>query len=83
MLRASLAWAGGIRIDHILGLQRLWVIPEGEKPTDGAYLHFPLADLLRLVTLEAHRHGRSSSARISAPCRAACARSSPGAASSA
>jgi 4-alpha-glucanotransferase len=57
MLRASLAWAGGVRIDHILGLHRVWVVPEGAPPTDGAYLHFPMEDLLRLVCLESRRHG--------------------------
>jgi 4-alpha-glucanotransferase len=57
MLRASLRWAGGIRIDHILGFHRVWVVPEGAPPTEGAYLHFPLDDLLRLVTLESRRHG--------------------------
>jgi 4-alpha-glucanotransferase len=56
MLRASLSWAGGVRIDHILGLHRIWVIPEGAPPTEGAYLHFPLDDLLRLVTLESALH---------------------------
>lgn len=56
MLRASLRWAGGIRIDHILGFHRVWVVPEGALPAEGAYLHFPLDDLLRLVTLESRRH---------------------------
>jgi 4-alpha-glucanotransferase len=57
MLRASLRWSGGIRIDHILGFHRVWVVPEGAPPTEGAYLHFPLDDLLRLVALESRRHG--------------------------
>lgn len=56
MLQANLAHAGGIRIDHIMGLQRLWVIPKGGEPQDGAYLRYPLTDLLRLLALESHRH---------------------------
>ena len=54
MLRASLRHAGGMRIDHVMGLARLWVIPAGGS--EGAYLRFPLEDLLRLVKLESWRH---------------------------
>jgi 4-alpha-glucanotransferase len=54
MLRASLRHAGGVRIDHVMSLARLWVIPEGSA--EGAYLRFPLDDLLRLVKLESWRH---------------------------
>jgi 4-alpha-glucanotransferase len=56
MLRAAMRHAGGVRIDHALGLRRLWVIPEGQEATDGAYLAFPQTDLLRLIALESHRH---------------------------
>ncbi|WEK07132.1 MAG: 4-alpha-glucanotransferase [Candidatus Pseudomonas colombiensis] len=56
MLRANFAHAGGLRIDHVMGLQRLWVIPLDAPPCDGAYLYYPVDDLLRLLTLESHRH---------------------------
>lgn len=56
-VRAALAHAGGVRIDHALGLRRLWVIPDGADPKDGCYLRYPFDDLLRLLALEAHRAG--------------------------
>jgi 4-alpha-glucanotransferase len=56
MLRAAFTLAGGIRIDHILGLRRLWLVPDGESARDGAYLRYPLDDLLRLIALESWRH---------------------------
>jgi 4-alpha-glucanotransferase len=55
MLRANLPQGGGIRIDHAFGLQRLWVIPQGRPASEGAYLSYPFADLLRLLKLEAWR----------------------------
>jgi 4-alpha-glucanotransferase len=56
MLRANMAHAGGVRIDHIMSLMRLWVIPEGAAPTEGVYLRYPMDDLMRLIALESHRH---------------------------
>lgn len=55
-LRAVLAHAGGVRVDHVLGLQRMWLVPEGEPPSEGVYLRYPRDDLLDLLTLEAWRH---------------------------
>ncbi|WP_258043110.1 4-alpha-glucanotransferase [Sphingomonas sp. NBWT7] len=54
-IRATLAHAGGIRIDHALGLDRLWVIPEGATAAQGAYLTMPGAHLKRIVAIEAQR----------------------------
>ncbi|QTP60128.1 4-alpha-glucanotransferase [Billgrantia antri] len=56
MLRAGFTHAGGLRIDHVLGLMRLWLVPHGSSPTEGAYVRYPLDDLLRLVALESWRH---------------------------
>jgi len=56
MLRAVMATPGGVRIDHVLGLMRLWVVPEGARAVDGVYLHYPLQDLLRLIALESWRN---------------------------
>jgi 4-alpha-glucanotransferase len=55
-LRAGMRHCGGVRIDHAMGLMRLWLIPEGAPPLDGAYVAYPLDDLLRLVALESLRH---------------------------
>lgn len=56
MLRANLQHAGGLRIDHILGLRRLWVLPSGASATEGVYLSYPQDDLLNLIALESYRH---------------------------
>lgn len=56
LLRAAFAVSGGLRMDHILGLMRMWVIAPGAPAVDGAYLRYPVDDMLRLLTLEAWRH---------------------------
>jgi 4-alpha-glucanotransferase len=56
MLRHAMRHAGGVRIDHALGLARLWVVPDGGSAQDGAYIGFPLEDMLRLIALESSRH---------------------------
>ncbi|WP_347302896.1 4-alpha-glucanotransferase [Croceibacterium sp. TMG7-5b_MA50] len=54
-LRAAITHAGGIRIDHILGLNRLWVVPHGQASKHGAYLTYPLDDYLRILAIESHK----------------------------
>lgn len=56
MLRACMAQGGGVRIDHVLGLNRLWLVPQGLDASAGAYVRYPLQDLLRLIALESWRH---------------------------
>ncbi len=56
MLRAAFAHAGGVRIDHVLGLTRMWLVPDGCDAIEGAYLRYPFDDMLRLVALESWRH---------------------------
>ncbi len=55
MLRTILRHAGGIRIDHILGLFRLWWIPDGAAPGEGAYVHYDHEALIGILALEAQR----------------------------
>ncbi|MFL0181790.1 MULTISPECIES: 4-alpha-glucanotransferase [unclassified Mycobacterium] len=55
MLRAVLAHADGVRIDHVAGLWRLWWIPPGESPDRGTYVHYDADVMIAVLALEAHR----------------------------
>ena len=56
LLRANMKHCGALRIDHVLGLLRLWWIPKNKKATQGAYLYYPVEDMLSILALESHRH---------------------------
>ncbi len=57
MLSANMRRSDAMRIDHVLGLLRLYCMPEGTGAADGAYLRFPLADMLNIVAMESVRAG--------------------------
>ncbi len=57
VLAATMRLSGALRIDHILGLFRLWWIPEGERANRGTYVNFDHEAMVGVLLLEAHRHG--------------------------
>ncbi len=57
MLEAAMRHAGAVRLDHVLGLMRLYVVPHGLSPRQGVYLRFPLESMLATIT-EASRRMR-------------------------
>ncbi len=57
MLRTLLRHSGGLRIDHVLGLFRLWWIPEGLPPGSGTYVRYDHQAMVDILVLEAHRAG--------------------------
>ena len=93
MVSTVLRSAGGVRVDHIIGLFRLWWIPEGHGPTEGTYLRYDHEALIGILALEAKRaralvvgedlgHGRTVGARLPAGARASSAPRSCGSSSS-
>jgi 4-alpha-glucanotransferase len=56
-LKAGFRHGYGLRVDHVMGLFRLYWIPTGATPAEGAYVRYPHHDLLNILTLEAHRAG--------------------------
>ena len=57
LVRANMRHAGAIRIDHVMALQHLYLIPAGAEPSAGAYVSYGLADLIGILALESARHG--------------------------
>jgi len=56
LVRANMRHAGALRIDHVMGLTRLYLVPPGAKATEGAYVRYPLEAMLAIVALESRRN---------------------------
>ena len=57
LIRSALRHSGGLRVDHVMGLFRLWWIPEGSLPTKGTYVRYDHDALIGVLALEAQRAG--------------------------
>jgi len=57
MVSTILRHAGGIRVDHVIGLFRLWWIPQGGGPKEGTYVRYDHEAMIGILALEAHRAG--------------------------
>jgi 4-alpha-glucanotransferase len=57
LISTILRHAGGVRIDHIIGLFRLWWVPEGKTPVEGTYVHYDHEAMIGILALEAQRAG--------------------------
>lgn len=57
LLRTVLRHAAGLRVDHIIGLFRLWWIPDGAGPAEGTYVRYDHEALVGILALEAARSG--------------------------
>lgn len=56
LLRGSMSWAGGLRIDHVMGLERQFWVPRGCPGRDGGYVAFPFGELSSVLAQESVRH---------------------------
>jgi 4-alpha-glucanotransferase len=56
-VRSAFRNSSGMRLDHVMGLFRLFWVPRGSSPLEGTYVRYPAQDLLDIVALESHRAG--------------------------
>jgi 4-alpha-glucanotransferase len=56
LIRNNMRYFGALRLDHVMALFRQWWVAAGASPTDGAYVHYPLQQLLTVLALESSRN---------------------------
>ena len=56
MLKASMRYAGAIRLDHVLGLKRLYLVPHGVRASQGTYVRFPFEAMLAVAALSSQQY---------------------------
>ena len=56
ILEANMRHAGALRLDHVMGLERLFFIPQGAQPSEGAYVQYPMDELVEVLARESRRH---------------------------
>ncbi|WP_372880429.1 4-alpha-glucanotransferase [Psychromonas sp.] len=56
LLQSNMRHCGALRIDHVLGLLRLWWVPDNATAVKGAYIYYPVQDMLNLLALESVRN---------------------------
>ncbi len=56
MIQSAMRYAGAIRLDHVLGLQRIYLVPSGFAASEGVYVRMPFEALLAVTAIESQRH---------------------------
>jgi 4-alpha-glucanotransferase len=56
LLQSNMSHCGALRIDHVMALLRLWWVPDNEGAGAGAYIYYPVQDLLNILALESQRN---------------------------
>jgi 4-alpha-glucanotransferase len=56
LIASNARYYGALRLDHVMALFRQWWVPQGFTPVDGAYVHYPLEQQLRVLCLVSHQH---------------------------
>jgi 4-alpha-glucanotransferase len=56
LVSASMAYGGALRIDHAMGIQQMFLVPEGQPASVGTYVHYPLERMVETLASASHRH---------------------------